>query len=294
MFGYVMVDKANMFMKDFYLYKAFYCGLCKSIGKKYGQFMRFTTNYDITFLNVLYHAVENKEIEISNESCVLNPVQKKSIVKGNDLVENIIDINTIMMHYKCIDDVVDSKSSGKKFLDNTIIKRRYIKSSKKYPKVDEIFKKGYEKLRKLEKENSGSYDMVADCFASMLKNTTKELFQDKYTDAIGDLMYSIGKWVYIIDAIDDIDKDYKSKEYNMFLVNYDYKDKETFLKDKHDELDFLIKNVLVTMSDAFDQIKVEKYDGILTNVIWYGIPAQSIDILGGKKCKKNNQIALPK
>ena len=57
MFGYVLPDKPNMFMKDYAEYRAFYCGLCKSIGKKCSEVMRFTTNYDITFLNVLYHAI---------------------------------------------------------------------------------------------------------------------------------------------------------------------------------------------------------------------------------------------
>jgi len=77
MFGYVIPDKLNMFMKDYYSYRAFYCGLCKSIGKRCSQLMRIGTTYDMTFLNVLAHAVADEEMEMKLGTCVLNRVQKK-------------------------------------------------------------------------------------------------------------------------------------------------------------------------------------------------------------------------
>ena len=85
MYGYVLPDKPNMFVKDYSLYKAFYCGLCKSTGKMCGQLMRFTTNYDMTFLNVLYHAILDKEVKFSEETCILNPIKKKSVVDDDEL-----------------------------------------------------------------------------------------------------------------------------------------------------------------------------------------------------------------
>lgn len=50
MFGYVIPDKPNMLVKDLSEYRAYYCGLCKAIGKSYSEKARFLTGYDCTFL----------------------------------------------------------------------------------------------------------------------------------------------------------------------------------------------------------------------------------------------------
>ena len=287
MFGYVLPDKPNMFMKDYAQYRAFYCGLCKSIGKKCSQPMRFTTNYDITFLNVLYHSVFDKEVEINNEVCILNPIQKKPVVKDDELTRDIIDVNNILGHYKCVDDILDNKSTSKWLVDKMVLKKHYRRSKKKFAKIDAIVDSGYKKLRDLEKENCASVDRVADPFANIMKGITKELFKDKYNEDLGNMMYALGKWVYIVDAIDDIDSDYKEKKFNLFLVQYDYIDKKTFLIEKHDELEFILKNCEKIISESFDKIKLTRYEGVLTNILWYGIKAKTQDILTrSEPCKR--------
>ena len=287
MFGYVLPDKPNMFVKDYAEYRAFYCGLCKSIGKKCSQVMRFTTNYDITFLNVLYHAVFNKDVEIAEEGCILGPFKKKAIVKDDELTRDIIDVNNILAHYKCIDDVIDNKSGTKWAFDKILLKKHYKRSKVNFNNIDSLVSKGYDDLRKLEKENVASTDRVADPFANIMKGIAQELFRDKYTEDLGDMMYALGKWVYLVDAIDDIDDDYKNKKFNLFLVNYDYIDKKTFLVEKHDELEFILTSSEKVIEDSFSKIKVEKYEGVLTNVLWYGIKAKTKDILTrSEKCKK--------
>ena len=287
MFGYVLPDKPNMFMKDYAVYRAFYCGLCKSIGKKCSETMRFTTNYDITFLNVLYHAIFDKDIEVSEEGCILNPFKKKPIVKNDELTEDVIDINNILAHYKCVDDIIDNKSGTKWAFDKIVLKRHYKRSKVNFKKVDELVAKGYEDLRKLEKANCSSIDRVADSFANIMKNISKELFREKYDENIGSMMYALGKWVYLCDAIDDIDEDKKGKKFNLFLVDYDYIDKKTFLNDKHNDLEFALNNCVATIKNCFDNLKVAKYEGVLTNILWYGIKAKTQDILTrSEKCKK--------
>lgn len=287
MFGYVLPDKPNMFMKDYAVYRAFYCGLCKSIGNKCSEVMRFTTNYDITFLNVLYHAIYDKEVIIRNEGCVLNPFKKKPIVKDDELTRDVIDVNNILAHYKCVDDIIDNKSCGKWAFDKIVLKKHYKRSKVNFEKIDEIVSKGYEELRKLEQENCSSIDRVSDPFANIMKGISKELFRDKYNDDIGEMMYALGKWVYLCDAIDDIDDDHNGKKFNLFLVNYAYIDKKTFLIERHDELEFALKNCEKIVSECFSKIKLKRYDGVLTNILWYGLKAKTVEILSrSKKCKK--------
>ena len=57
MFGYVRYDMPNLYIKDFMLYKAMYCGLCKGIGASCGQAARVGLTYDVAFLSALLHNI---------------------------------------------------------------------------------------------------------------------------------------------------------------------------------------------------------------------------------------------
>lgn len=286
MFGYVIPDKPNMFMKDYYNYKAYYCGLCKSIGEKCGQCMRFTTNYDVTFLNILAHAVKGIEPVYHNEACILSP-KKKQIVVNDDLTKQIVDINTLLTNYKLIDDKEDGGISAKAIAKKLVVNKRYKKARAKFPELDLCYNESYSKLRKLELENCESADRLADPFATMLKESIKALLNSDYNEYIGNLLYNIGRWVYFMDAIDDIEEDYKKKQFNPFLVNYNFVDKETFLKDKGDDLDFLLMSAYNNICDNYNNIEIKVNEGVLTNILWYGILSRTKEIFGRTtKCKR--------
>lgn len=287
MFGYVIPDKLNMYMKDYYGYRAFYCGLCKSIGKRCGQLMRIGTTYDMTFLNIFAHAVHDVEIEMKMSTCVLNRVNKRLMACDDAITQKVVDIGTILAHYKCVDDINDDKSLSKKFIDRAVIKKHYKKAKKLYPQLDEYISQKYNELASLEKENCGSIDKVAHCFGEIMQYIGEVTFEDKYTQPLKDIMYNTGKWIYLADAIDDIDDDFKKGKYNVFLVGYEYENKAKFLEDKQEILEFVLMSCYNTIYNNFDKIDVNKYEGILTNIFWYGMLNSTQDILRrSEKCKK--------
>lgn len=287
MFGYVVPDKMNMFMKDYYGYRAFYCGLCKSIGKRCSQLMRINTTYDMTFLNILAHAVTDVEIEMKMGKCVLNMVQKKLIAQNDKLTEKIVDIGTILAHYKCVDDILDDKSLSKRFIDKAVIKRHYKKARKNYPELDKYISDKYLELAEAEKAKCSSIDRISHHFGEIMVRIGQTVFEDKYTPKLSNLLYNLGKWVYLADAIDDIDEDFKKKKYNVFLIDYGYKDKATFLEEKKDTLEFVMMSCYNTICNDFDKIEVKKYEGILTNILWYGMLNSTKELLRRtEKCRK--------
>lgn len=287
MFGYVIPDKMNMFMKDYYGYRAFYCGLCKSIGRRCSQLMRINTTYDMTFLNILAHGVLDVEPEMKMQKCVLNVVVKKLTAQDDELTQKIVDIGTILAHYKCVDDIIDDKSLSKKFVDNAIIKKHYKKAKKLYPELDSYIAQKYLELEQLEKDKCYSIDRIAHPFGEIMVKIGEVVFEDKYDENLSNMLYNIGKWVYLADAIDDVDDDFKEKKYNVFLQGYEYKDKASFLSDKKETLDFVLMSCYHTICNDFDKIQVKKYEGILTNILWYGILNSTKELLRRtEKCKK--------
>lgn len=288
MFGYVIPDKMNMFIKDYLNYKAYYCGLCKRIGKDCGQFMRLSTNYDMVFFDMFCHAVMGLEPNYNRECCILSP-KKKTVVKGDELTDKVVDINTLLIYYKLLDDKLDSKkaSFSKACARKLVVSGKYAKAKRNFPELDKHFAAEYDRLRALEQRNEASIDSFADPFANMLREAAIAVLGDSCSKDIQNLFYLLGKWVYLVDAIDDVQKDHENGEFNPFFVGYNYQNKDKFFEDKGSEIDFLLKSCYNSICNAYKNIDIKLNEGAITNILWYGILMRSEEILGGRdNCKK--------
>ena len=110
MFGYVIPDKNNMYIKDFNVFQAYYCGLCKALAKTGGPATRLCTNYDTTFYNALLHSIAGKEVRFERKLCLFNG-KKKAVVKCDELTAKVADISVLLVYYNADDDVKDGKKS---------------------------------------------------------------------------------------------------------------------------------------------------------------------------------------
>ena len=213
MFGYLKPDKPYLYMKDDVLYRALYCGVCKSIGKNAGQIARFTLTYDIAFMSAICHNILGVDVEINKEHCITHVIRKTPVAKPDEISLALADVNLILSYYKLLDDTVDENKGA---LKSKIFRSAYKKAKKRMPKFDEIVKLQTAGLLSLEKANCDSIDMVADSTANILVEASRIVLKDKSTEYTDGLFYSIGKWVYLIDALDDYDKDVKKKNFNVF------------------------------------------------------------------------------
>ncbi len=287
MFGYVKTDTPNMYVKDTVLYKAMYCGLCKGIGKTCGMKGRFVLNYDLTFLSVLVHNVLGIDVKIKKEHCVLHTIRKRPIAQFDSVTARISALNVILAYYKACDDVIDSKKGriAKSFLSSS-----YKKACKLEPKLDQIVCKNYNALRKLEGEACSSIDIVADCFANMIKDITIELTGDKNTPELEGLAYNLGKWVYLIDALDDFDKDKRKCEYNVFINSYPQVESKYELIEKYNQdVVCVFGNVLLEIEMLAKQLKYQFNHDLTDNILLRGLKEQTKHVMENKKCKKTTK-----
>jgi len=289
MFGYIIPDKMNMYIKDFTSFRAYYCGLCKSLGKSGAPHTRFLTNYDTTFLSVLIHSLEEIEPEIKKGVCVLNPLKKKPFAADDEITKKVADLTALFAYYKIKDDVIDGKR-GRAFI-KPLFYSRYKKAKKRLPQADAVIKREYERLRELEKDNCRSVDIAADPFAVMLKDCVKTI-TDKTDIYAEDFLYNLGKLVYLFDAIDDIDKDIKRGCYNPFAAAYFEGDKskfnrDEFLKENREKIEFLLTVGYNKLREDYDKMKITVGEGVLSNTVYLGLPMQIERLLKGEvKCAK--------
>ena len=284
MFGYVLPDKPYLYMKDDTLYNALYCGVCKSIGKELGQIPRFTLSYDMAFMSCLAHNICNKDVKIEKKHCIAHTIKKRPIAEPDDISKMLANLNLILAYYKLKDDKLDENKGGFK---SSLFKKGYKKAKKNYSEFDKIVKNCYEELVKLEKENCESVDIVSDCFANMLSQSSVVVFKEYSTEYTKGLLYGIGKWIYLIDALDDYDKDVYNKNYNVFYNAYKSKDFKTLILEHENDVAFIFNTVFMQIIENFKNVKTYYYNtDLVTNIITRGIPAKTNEVI--KKAKQIN------
>ena len=264
------------------MFQSFYCGLCKTLGETGAEFTRLCTNYDVTFYNVLLHSLTNTPVTFERKLCAYNG-KKKVVVKTDALSKKIADIAVMLVYYNLEDDVYDGKKS-RAILKNMLAPRKK-KAAKRLEKIDKIMQKSFSDLRKLENENCDSIDRVADTFATLMRDMTRLLI--KTDDNIDTFCYNLGRLIYLLDAVDDVEKDSKSDEYNPLVLNYGKcTQKQDYLAKNADELSFLLNSTYNKMVGSYNAMDIKMYEGVLSNTIYLGIKMQLERLLKGEdKCR---------
>ena len=282
MFGYVIPDKNNMYIKDFNVFQAYYCGLCKALGRSGCPHTRLCTNYDTTFYNALLHSVAGKEVTFERKLCLFNG-KKKTVVTADELTRKVADLSVLLVYYNAADDVADGKKS--RIAVKLALAMRKRAAAKRLTAVDAMMKESFRKLAVLERRGEKSIDLVADCFASLMRDITRELVKtDEFTDTF---TYNLGRLVYLFDAVDDVGKDAEKGRYNPLIAAYGKcGSKAEFLEKNAQELDFLLRSTYNRLVGAYNSMNIVVSEGVLSNTVYLGLAMQMERLLkGDDKCQ---------
>lgn len=287
MFGYIQPDIPYLYFKDATLYKALYCGLCKSIGRSCGQTARFGLSYDMTFLSALLHNIKNTDVTIEKQRCAANIFTRRPMALDDGITKTVACLNTLLTYYKLTDDILDEHRGR---ISRAFFKRGYKKAKALHPDAAEIVKARMAELFELEKAGCASLDMAADPFGLMIADLSDYCLGESATGYTRKLFYGVGKWVYLIDALDDYDKDVKKKNYNPFVSAYKAPTKDEMLAKNREEVDFVFKSVFAENAECLKNIKFYFNTDLTDNIILRGMPASTRKVMCGchKKVKPTN------
>lgn len=282
-----------MKIKEYELFRAYYCGVCKSLGKRYGQLKRFLLNYDSTFLAVLLSSVAGEIPVVKRETCIAHPVTKRHVVKENGIIDYASDINVLLAYYNFKDDVQDEKVILP-YAGTILLKRAVKKLKRKYGAKCDIIEAKLKELSKLEKEHCASMDMAAEPFAKLMEEVTayERLCTDKkINEILRWIGYNLGKWIYILDAYDDISDDVRENSYNPLICQFEYGggDINAFKEKIRERVEFNLTYSLNQIAGAFKLLEVKNNRGILENIIYMGMLRKTEKILGIGSCRKIEQ-----
>lgn len=292
MFGYIAPDKGEMKIKEYELFRAYYCGVCKSMGKSFGPICRLGLNYDSVFLGLFLSSINKEEVSLEYEACIANPLKKKWVVKKSSSVNFSSDINIILTYYKLQDDWKDEKNLFAR-LGQLAIHPAYKEVIKNNIDAELHIKQSLEKLYVLEKQKCSSMDATADPFADLIRGVVKLGYKSsnkKEEEAVDWMSYNLGKWIYIIDAFDDIEKDVQRNNYNPLLIQYEYKNEDIgiFRNKIKEEVSFNLIHTLAQAASAFELLDMNNRS-IIENILYLGMDKKTKSILEGRSCKKDEK-----
>lgn len=271
MFGYVKPQIPELKVKEYELYKASYCGLCRTMGKKTGCVSKMTLNYDFVFLVLLRKVAEKRTGEIKMRRCIAHPLKKRPMLEIDDSLVYCARTSVMLTKLKLKDNVNDSHGF-KRLLARMValVSIFFKKTDKSLRSLEEELKDCIETLTRLEGENTDSIDTVADTFGKLLSAVASYGLEGKEATLCAKIGYHLGKWIYIIDAIDDFYDDIKKKSFNP-IVN-------SFGKELGDFERGLLRTGLMLELDelssalcALDFSHHRDVEGVLKNIIYLGM-----------------------
>ena len=285
MFGYININRAEMSEEDMKIYQSYYCGLCQILRKNSGIRGQMLLNYDMTFLIVLLSGLYELEDHEKEFVCAIHPGKKK-LARVNEATQYAAKMNVILAYHNLEDDWRDDRAYAKRAISQ-IIRKDYLKIVREYPRQAEALEKYMHRLIDLEQTKETNLDLVAGITGEMLG----EIFawkEDIWAEELRCLGFYLGKFIYLMDAYEDLEKDEKGGKYNPFLdlQKENPKDYETISK-------LILTSMMSECSKSFERLPVLQNADIIRNILYSGVWSKYEYIqLKMKKRRKNREKSV--
>ena len=279
MFGYVVMNKPEIKFKDFDMYRSFYCGLCRELKERYGLSGQITLTYDMTFVILLLSGLYEPPTKKGSTRCIVHPVRRQPVRK-NAITEYAADMNIFLTYYKCKDDWNDERSIPG-FAFGKLLERKEKKSEKLWSKKVQTIVSCLDELSELEKENATDIDRVSGCFGRIMA----EIFayrEDVWEPTLRRMGFYFGKFIYLLDAYDDVEEDVKKGNYNPFSKDY-------IIKGFDDRVKSMLMMMMAETCREFEKLPIIKYTDILRNILYSGVWCRFENVSGKRKKEQEKE-----
>lgn len=273
MFGYITPLICELKVCEYELFKAYYCGLCKALKKGYRR--TAVLNYDCTFIYALGDSLRYADTDVRKCKCALHPGGRRTAVYSQ-AAAYAADVNILMAYAKAKDDKLDGGGVLSAF-PALALKKPFERAAERLPGITRDMLQMAEELRGMERRGSANTDEVADTYARLFGNVLMELDVTQ-SHILYEIGYSLGRWVYLIDAYDDIEKDIKSGQYNVFVNKYGIK--EAAGETARQEIYFGFNFTLSKAMQALKRLELKKNRGLMQNIICLGIREKTKLVMG--------------
>ena len=291
MFGYVIPAKERLAEEQWADYRATYCGLCHALQGQCGFAARFLLNYDFTFLALLLRE-DNPQPCASCRRCIASPIKGRMANESDDAMAEAADLTVLLVYWKLRDQLADERGLKKvpAYLLLFLLHGTFRRVRKRRPALDREIGQRLAELRALEEENCPSIDRTADRFAAIMVAMVPENRSDADRAVLEQLLYHLGRWIYLIDAWDDLADDRKHGGYNPVMLRYGLEQPD---EEKLSEAKAALERTLIHSENlaisAFHLLNLGSSAPVVENVLCAGLPMVRKAVLSGEWKKRHKQ-----
>ncbi len=287
MFGYVRPFQSELLVREYEQYKAVYCQLCRVLGKEYGFLARFSLSYDCTFYAMLALAVSGQEVCEEQGRCAANPLKKCRYLKADgEAYQKAAALSVLLTWHKLQDDREDEgffKSFGCTLL-LPLVSRKAKKAAARYPFLAELSEAAMKGQKAAEEKKAGP-DECAEPTALLLQGLFRELAGENrgQATALEQFGYFLGRWVYLMDASDDLKEDAEQGKFNPFLLRLGLSGKGQLSQEEIRSAEMACNEALnataAMLLPPLNLMDLERFAPIIENVAQKGLPEIQREIL---------------
>ena len=263
MFGYIYVNDQELKLKELKTYRGFYCGLCEALKERYGREGQLLLSYDLTFLAILMSGLYEPHTVRSEGRCLVHPAAKHLIIR-NEAVSYAADMCVLLSWHKLMDDWRDERKALRYLLADRL-KKDYQSLAEKYPRQSSAVEHSLRHLSRAEQQGRKELDLLAGYTGTFLG----EIFvwkDDIWQDDLRQMGFYLGKFIYLMDAVEDVEKDRKKGNFNPFADSG-----IGWGTPREEEIQSLLMQMMAQSSGAFERLPVVEYAPIIRNILYSGV-----------------------
>ena len=269
MFGYIICNKSGLSKEELERYQSVYCGLCRALGDRFGQKERMSLSFDMAFLALLLSSLYEPEEKGESFRCPVHPLRPQSAVK-NEYIDYAADMTILLTYFKCLDDWQDDRNLIRGTY-GAVLHQAGRRVSGQYPDQSEMIRQCLEELKQAELRNEADLDLVSGLFGRIcgaLFAPEKDIwYQDLYH-----MGFYLGKYIYLLDAWDDLPEDFRTKSYNPFLAaDRQIQDIKMEKDNRKERVRQILTEMISRACYHFERLPVVDNVEILRNILYSGV-----------------------
>lgn len=279
MFGFVIPLRGELKVREWERFQSVYCGLCHTIRSHYGWMQTTMLSYDCTYLALVLSSLEETGGETCKKRCMMHPLRRRNCACEDAGMRHAAAVNVILSWHKLQDTIADEHGI-KRFAARMLrpfLRRGYRKAAQEYPEFDRTVSACLAQLNELERQKTASLDQPADAFARILRAVPPQDSAD--SRVLAEMFYHIGRWIYLIDACDDIEDDFASGSYNPVVLRWQLT--QPSLAPIKENMNHTLLQSLAASYHAYVLLCPHRDAGIIENILCQGLPEVTRQVLDG-------------
>jgi hypothetical protein len=282
MFGYIRPMQGELKVRELERFKACYCGLCHALGKRYGFAARFVLSYELVFLAMLLWGGD-EPVVVKRRRCIASPCRRRRYCTANETLGTCAAYCVILAWWKLRDTVADEpffKAVPHRLL-SVVLSGAYKKASREFPGFDAAAREELTALADFEARREGSLDAAADKFARIIQNAAPEGQADAMRRPLLEMLYHLGRWIYIIDACDDYSADVSAGRFNPVASRFP-SEGAGIPEEGAQRLKVTLAHSSNLICSAFELLPENAWSEVVRNMIYIGMPDACSRVFSGK------------